>query len=493
MKIIIIGSGIAGLASAVRLQAMGFEVTVLEANAYFGGKLTAFTQNGFRFDAGPSLFTLPQLVLELFDIAKQDKKQFEYRQLAKACNYFYEDGTRFTAYHDKTKMARELKEKLNVTDTEPFFNYLQNAAFRYKTTAPLFIESSLHKARNFLNMATLKGILSIPKLNLFRSMNQENESMFANKKLVQYFNRFATYNGSNPYQSPALLNMIPHLESNIGTFFPKNGMHQISESIYKLAVDLGVKFEFNKSVTAIVLSENNKRVKGVRVNKAFYEADLVVSNMDIYPTYKKLLPHIKHPEKILQQEKSSSALIFYWGINRTFAELDLHNILFTPNYENEFRHIFDLKTIYNDPTIYINITSKYKPDDAPEECENWFVMINTPNNQGQKWDELIAKAKQNIIAKINRNLKTDITQHIVSESILDPRSIESKTSSYAGALYGNASNNRFAAFLRHKNFSSSIKGLYFCGGSVHPGGGIPLCLNSAKILSNLIKDDYKKP
>lgn len=493
MKIIIIGSGIAGLASAVRLQAMGFEVTVLEANAYFGGKLTAFAQNGFRFDAGPSLFTLPQLVLELFDIAKQDKNQFEYQQLAKACNYFYEDGTRFTAYHDKSKMALELKEKLNEADTKPFFNYLQNAAFRYKTTTPLFIESSLHKVQNFLNMATLKGILSIPKLHLFQSMNQENESVFANKKLVQYFNRFATYNGSNPYQSPALLNMIPHLESNIGTFFPKNGMHQISDSIYKLAVSLGVKFEFNKSVTAIVLGKNNTRVKGVQINNAFYEADLVVSNMDIYPTYKKLLPHIKHPEKILQQEKSSSALIFYWGINKTFAELDLHNILFTQNYKEEFRHIFDLKTIYEDPTVYINITSKYKTDDAPPGCENWFVMINTPNNQGQNWDELIVEAKRNIIAKINRILKADITQNIVYESILDPRSIESKTSSYAGALYGNASNNRFAAFLRHKNFSSSIKGLYFCGGSVHPGGGIPLCLNSAKIMSNLIKDDYKKP
>ena len=492
MKIVIIGSGIAGLASAVRLKAMGFKVTVLEANAYFGGKLTEFTQQGFRFDAGPSLFTLPQLVLELFDIAKQNKNSFEYLQLEKACNYFYEDGTRFTAYQQPEKMANELNQKLGLTKPKPFFQYLKNAEFRYKTTTPIFIESSLHKVKNFLNLATLKGILSILKLNLFNSMNHENEQIFADKRLVQYFNRFATYNGSNPYQSPALLNMIPHLESNIGTFFPKNGMHQISQSIYQLALGLGVKFEFNKKVSEIVLNQNNKQVKGVKVGEQFYEADIVLSNMDIYPTYKKLLPKVKHPEKILVQEKSSSALIFYWGINKQFAELDLHNILFTENYQAEFEHIFSKKTIYSDPTIYINITSKYKPDDAPTDCENWFLMINTPNNQGQNWDALIFEARKNIISKLNRLLKTDIEKYIVTENILDPRSIESKTSSHLGALYGNASNNRYAAFLRHKNFSSNIKGLYFCGGSVHPGGGIPLCLNSAKIAAGLIKDDYGK-
>jgi phytoene desaturase len=492
MKVIIIGSGIAGLASAVRLKAAGFDVTVLEANNYFGGKLTEFSQDGFRFDAGPSLFTLPQLVLDLFRIAKQNEKNFEYIQLEKACNYFYEGGTQFTAYHQSEKLANELQLKLGLTDTKPFFNYLQKAEFRYKTTVPIFIENSLHKLKNFMNWATFKGFFCVPMLNLFNNMNHENEQIFTDKRLVQYFNRFATYNGSNPYQSPALLNMIPHLESNIGTFFPKNGMHQISQSIYQLALGLGVKFEFNKKVSEIVLTQNNKQVQGVKVGEEFYEADIVLSNMDIYPTYKKLLHKVKHPEKILAQEKSSSALIFYWGINKQFEELDLHNILFTKNYEEEFKQIFRDKTIYQDPTIYINISSKYKTNDAPEGCENWFVMINTPNNQGQNWDELIAEARKNIVSKLNRLLKTDIEKHIVTENILDPRSIETKTNSHLGALYGNASNNIFAAFLRHKNFSCNIKGLYFCGGSVHPGGGIPLCLNSAKIAVDLIKDDYRK-
>ncbi|MGB3777889.1 MAG: phytoene desaturase, partial [Tunicatimonas sp.] len=139
-----------------------------------------------------------------------------------------------------------------------------------------------------------------------------------------------------------------------------------------------------------------------------------------------------------------------------------------------------------DPTVYLNITSKYKPDDAPPGCENWFTMINVPNNSGQDWDNLIERARSNVIAKLNRMLNTDVASLIVTESILDPRSIERKTSSSQGALYGNSSNNRYAAFLRHANFSRRFRGLYFCGGSVHPGGGIPLSLLSAKIMADQV-------
>ncbi|RYD91664.1 MAG: phytoene desaturase, partial [Sphingobacteriales bacterium] len=187
------------------------------------------------------------------------------------------------------------------------------------------------------------------------------------------------------------------------------------------------------------------------------------------------------------QERSSSALIFYWGMNKQFPKLDLHNIFFSADYEAEFNDIWQQKIIYHDPTVYLNISSKYKADDAPDGCENWFVMINVPSNSGQDWDSLIKQARQNIIIKLSRLLGKDISAYIKCESILDPQSIESRTSSYQGSLYGTSSNNQFAAFLRHANKSSKINNLYFCGGSVHPGGGIPLCLLSAKIVSDWIK------
>ena len=195
----------------------------------------------------------------------------------------------------------------------------------------------------------------------------------------------------------------------------------------------------------------------------------------------------KAPEKILQQPRSSSALIFYWGITKEFPQLDFHNIIFSDDYKTEFDYVFNRNSIYEDPTVYINISSKDEEGDAPVGHENWFVMINVPPNTGQDWDELIKNAKQNILKKLTRVLNEDISKLIDFEAILDPRTIESRTQSYQGALYGASSNNRFAAFLRHPNFKQGIKNLYFCGGSVHPGGGIPLCLLSGRIVSELIQ------
>ena len=199
------------------------------------------------------------------------------------------------------------------------------------------------------------------------------------------------------------------------------------------------------------------------------------------------MPAVKKPSKILNQPKSSSAILFYWGIKHEFRQLGLHNIFFSENYPEEFEAIFSNKTVYHDPTIYLNITSKHNPSDAPPGCENWFIFINVPNNSGQDWDLLINESKKNIIKKINRLLNTDISPMIETEIVFDPRIIESRTSSAFGAIYGNSSNNKFAAFLRHPNFSKEIKNLYFCGGSVHPGASIPLCLLSAKITTGLIK------
>jgi phytoene desaturase len=317
-------------------------------------------------------------------------------------------------------------------------------------------------------------------------MNQVNSKTFNNSKTIQFFNRFATYNGSNPFKAPSTLNIIPHLEFGYGTFFPKKGMVDITNSLVSLAERQGVKFIYNQKVEEILLKKN--KVSGVKINGIEISTDVLISNMDISPTYKYLLPKVETPIRVKNLESSSSALIFYWGISREFPELDLHNIFFTENYELEFSKIFQDKTVGDDPTIYVNISSKYKIDDAPEGCENWFVMVNVPANEGQDWDDIIAETRKNTISKLSRLLKVDLNAFIANESILDPRSIESKTSSYRGALYGSSSNHMMSAFFRHANFSSSIDGLYFCGGSVHPGGGIPLCLLSAKIVSGLIKN-----
>lgn len=483
-KIAIIGAGVAGLASACRLAAKGHQVTIFEANPYPGGKLSLVEQDGYRFDAGPSLFTLPELVDDIFrDAGKQPEDYFKHHSLATACHYFWTDGTFLKAASDREHFAQEVERVLDVP-AKTVSDYLQRSSRLYDTAGKLFLERSLHKLSSFLSSDVLKMVRRLHELNLFGTMHSENARKLRHPKLVQLFDRFATYNGSSPYQAPGIMNIIPHLEHNIGASFPVGGMHAITESLCQLAADLGVDFHYNSPVQEIITERNT--VKGVKVGEQSMAFDEVVSNMDIYPTYRRLMPTLSAPEKTLNQERSSSALIFYWGIEHSFPQLDLHNIFFSDNYEGEFRQIFEELRIPEDPTIYVNISSKEKPDDAPTGCENWFVMINVPSNQGQDWDTATNLLRMKVIDKLSKQLGTDIAPLIATESILDPRSIESKTSSWQGALYGTSSNNRYAAFLRHPNFHRKIKNLYFCGGSVHPGGGIPLCLLSARIVSELI-------
>jgi phytoene desaturase len=484
-KALIVGSGIAGISAAIRLRNKGFAVQVLEKNSYPGGKLTQISGNGFRFDAGPSLFTMPNLVTELFELSnKKATDYFNYEKLEVLCNYFYEDGTQISASADLDTFAAEIEHK--TTDSaEKVKKHLQKSAFIYETTKEQFLNKSLHKVASFLSISTLFSVVKLPFLNIFSSMNQVNENTFSDSKTIRLFNRYATYNGSNPYKAPGILNIIPHLEFGLGAYLPKGGMHEITNSLVKLAKDIGVEFHFNQEVTAINTEKNV--AKSVTTLTTNYDADIVVCNADIHSVYSKLIPSAKKLKEVDSQERSSSALIFYWGIDKEFPQLDVHNIMFTEDYKSEFEHIFDSKIIYNDPTIYINITSKKIKNDAPKGKENWFVMINVPSDYGQDWDKMIAHARKNILDKISRNLGEDIEKYIQFEEQLTPQLIQNKTGSYKGSLYGTSSNNRFAAFFRHKNFSSQYKNLYFCGGSVHPGGGIPLALLSAKIIDKHIK------
>ena len=427
---------------------------------------------------------MPHLVTELFKLAGEDvKNYFEFSKKEIACNYFWQDGTSFTAYGERKKFLKEVEKIFD----EPQYNvdqYLKKAKKKYDLTSSLFLEQSLHKLKTFISLDTLKALFQLKTFELQKSLHQANTQSFSSPHLIQLFDRYATYNGSDPYQTSGIMTLIQHLESAYGTFVPKKGMVSITESLFGLAKRLGVKFSFETGVKEIKV--NLGVVSGIKTNSGSFSSDYVISNMDVFHTYKKLLPNEIPPINRLKQERSSSAVIFYWGIKQSFPDLDLHNIFFSKNYKKEFQAIFKDKTVSEDPTIYINITSKEVVGDAPKGCENWFIMINTPADHGQDWTQIVNRLRSHIITNISKRLNVDLKNLIVCEEVLTPPDIESKTQSYMGALYGASSNDTMAAFLRHPNFSNRIKNLYFCGGSVHPGGGIPLCLLSAKIVDELI-------
>jgi len=486
-RAIVIGGGVGGLATAIRLagknsqskQTEKYSVTLYEKNENVGGKLAEFSQKGFRFDMGPSLFTMPEYFEDLFQsVGKKFEDYLPYKKLDKSCTYFFADGTSFVFYKDKNKLAQEAEDKLGLS-AAPIIKYLQESEKMYNGAGKLFIENSLHKLRTFFSKQALKSLPTLINPANLKSLHQKNKKNLQADKWVQVFDRYATYNGSSPYKTPAMMAIIPHLEHNIGTFFPKGGMFGIIKAMEKLAIDLGVKIETGLPVERLNLK--SKVIQSAIVGGQTVHADLFVSNMDIALTYKNLLNDSVKFKREIKKERSSSGLVFYWGVNKTFSELSLHNILFSGDYEKEFRQIFDQKEWPVEPTIYINISSKEEPEDAPERSENWFVMINTPAGINLS-TKSIEKIRTIIIGIISQRIQGFLESDIITERVLTPSDIDERTLSLQGALYGTASNSTMSSFTRHPNFKKEYKNLYFVGGTVHPGGGIPLCLNSAKIV-----------
>jgi phytoene desaturase len=489
-KASVIGSGIAGLAAAIRLAIRGFDVNVFERNEYPGGKLSLIEKDGYKFDAGPSLFTQPQYLEQLFHEAGESIDGFfEYQKVDLSCRYFFENGKIINAW---TEASRYEEELVNILGEKPgaLKNYLQQSASLYESVGSIFLNQSLHRLNTWLQPKVLKALGKVKPAHLFDSLHSFNQSKFTSAEAIQIFNRYATYNGSDPYQTPGMMSMIPHLELNQGTFYPKGGMISITNALYNLACKKGVQFHFNSQVQEIVTE--NRRIKGVIANDSLHSSEIVVSNADVYFTYQYLLKDNRKAEQLLKQERSCSGQIFYWGMNRSFPELHLHNIFFSSDYKKEFQLLFKKGKLYDDPTVYVNITSKMEDGLAPSGKENWFLLINAPAGTGENAESDRLKLRDKVIRKLSRMLQTDIASSIETEDFLNPERIEKRTGSYLGALYGTSSNSRSAAFLRHPNFHSSYKGLYFCGGSVHPGGGIPLCFKSAEIAVNEIEKEINK-
>ena len=263
-KAIVVGSGVAGLASAIRLAKIGFEVTVFEKNSYVGGKLSHFEQAGFAFDAGPSLFTQPQNVLDIFDFVGENVADyFDYCPVPIACTYFYPKGQFVKAYTDKQQFADELHTQLG-ENPDNVLNYLKDAELCYTHIGQFFIENSLHKLSTY-RWKDLKKDFQHTKLSyLINSLHSYNRKRFSQKETVQLFNRYATYNGSNPYAAPGMLSLIPHLEQNEGTFYPFGGMISITNALVKLAEKLGVCIELNTEVNQILSTD--KTISGVVAN-----------------------------------------------------------------------------------------------------------------------------------------------------------------------------------------------------------------------------------
>ncbi len=486
--IIIIGAGIGGLSAAIRLAAQGRRVLVLEKNAAVGGKMGEFRAEGFRWDIGPSVITMRPVFEELFRSAGREMEDLlRFEPADPLTRYFYPDGTRLDIRRDLSATLEQIGQ-LELKDVEGYQAFLRYAAELHRITGPIFIYDQPPRLSSLLRVAP--G--DIFKVDGLRRMQQAIDSFVRSPQLRQLLGRFATYVGASPYLAPATLNVIAHVELNQGVWYPEGGIYAIARALERLALDMGVEIRRECPVTGILL--DGERASGVRLaDGEQLPAAAIIANLDVSLVYGTLLPQKSPIRKRLRrleaQEPSCSGFILLLGVRGEHPELAHHNIFFSSDYPREFQQIFRQGEPPDEPTIYVAISSKSTPGDAPAGCENWFVLVNAPALD-ERWDwEAQGEAyAQNVLDWLARR-GYDLRSKLVCLRRITSLEIEQMTGARRGALYGASSNTRWAAFLRPHNRCPDVAGLYFAGGTAHPGGGVPLAALSGKVASQLLVQD----
>ncbi len=485
--VVIIGAGIGGLSAAIHLASAGRRVAVYEKNAAVGGKMAEVRRDGFRWDTGPSVITMRHVFEELF--ATAGRRLEDYLTLVPVeplTRYFYPDGVQLDITRSWPQMAAQI-ERLDARDVEGYLRYLAYAASLHRVTGSVFIYDQPPRLSSFAKV----DLADMLKVDPLRTMDQAIRGFVRSPHLRQLLGRFATYVGASPFRAPATLNVIAHVELTGGVWYPLGGIYAIARALEKLARELGVEIHTGCGVEEIRVSAD--QVQGVRLTSGeTVPCRAVIANVDVATVYERLLHHptsVPALNRLTKQEPSCSGFIMLLGVEGTDARLAHHNIFFSRDYRTEFDDIFSKGIPPRDPTIYVAITSKTDADDAPTGCENWFVLVNAPALGSQfDWEQGRAGYRDLVLERLAAS-GFDVRDRIRSEQVLTPVDIERMTGARRGALYGASSNNRFAAFLRPHNRAAGIKGLYFAGGTTHPGGGVPMVTLSGRVAAAMVMDD----
>jgi len=489
--VIVVGAGIGGLSAAIRLAAAGRRVLVLERNSSVGGKMAEWTDSGFRWDTGPSVVTMRPVLDELFSAAGRHLDAYlDLLPVEPLTRYFYPDGVRLDLSRDLSRTLEQIAA-LDPRDVDGYLSFLAYAARLHRLTSPVF---------TFGPPPLLASLTKIPlsdaasvALNSLQSMDAAIRARVRSPYLRQLLGRFATYVGSSPYQASAVLSVIAHVELNEGIWYPRGGVYAIARALEKLARELGIEIRTNTEILSISYSQNNKKLKATSVNlknNKKLTAKTVIANTDVATVYEKLLPpetHLQHQLKRLEKMPlSCSGFVLLLGVEGEHPQLAHHNIFFSSDYPREFQQIFHDGLPPDDPTIYVAITSKTDPTHAPPGCENWFVLVNAPAlNSRYDW----AAQRDEYAALVLRRLAErgfDLRGRLRVRRVLAPPELEQMSGARRGALYGISFNDRLAPFKRPGNRCREVDGLYFVGGTTHPGGGVPMVILSGKVAAEMI-------
>ncbi|RSK26391.1 phytoene desaturase [Bacillus sp. HMF5848] len=475
MKVIVIGAGLGGLSTAITLANLGHSVEIFEKNEHVGGKLMEVTSNnGFRFDFGPNTITMPQIFKQVIEqTGERAEDYFELVKLDRHTRNIFADGTSFDFSSNKEVMLSQLKS----LDPHGFKNlerFLREVRQLYNIAEHEFFPKIFSSLPDFLSPRLSRAFM---RVRPFQTLDSFFRIFFKNEQVIQAFNRYATYIGSSPYLTPATFALIAHLELNQGVYYVKGGNYNIARGFEKVAKKLGVKIHTSTSIKE-VLVENRQAVGVLLENGEKVGADAVIANADLLTTYQRLIPEVHRPSfpdsKIFKYDPSISAFVILAGVSKQFDKLLHHNVYFSSNYKREFTEIFKEKIYSDDPTIYICNSAFTDSTAAIEGGSNLFILVNAPALRKENGLQVNPEHYKNIIYDKLQEQGLDIRSHLSYERVITPSDIASSFAAFRGALYGISSNHRTDAFFRPSNVSPDVRGLYFVGGTTHPGGGSPM-------------------
>lgn len=489
--VVVIGAGIGGLSAAIRLAAQGVRVIVLEQNDAPGGKMREVRAAGFRWDTGPSVITMRPVFEELFAAAGHRlDDHLALRPVDPLTRYFYLDGKVLDATSDRQRMTEQIRQ-IDPHDVAGYSAYLDHAAFLHRVTGPLFVYGKRPGPADLLKVPVGDAL----RLEPFSKMHGSIAGYVRSPHLQKLFGRFATYIGSSPYDAPATLGVISHVELNEGVWYPEGGIFSIATCLHDLACQLGAEVRLGCAVQHITVQA--RQATGVMLtNGEEIRADAVLANVDTALVYNRLLPQGVAPagraRSLGLQRLSCSGFILLLGVKGQHEHLAHHNIFFPDDYRQEFVDIFDRGVPPKRPTVYVSITSKTTPQDAPAGCENWYILVNAPA-VGPEFDwNKQARAYRQVVLDQLEGFGLQLRDKIVVEKMITPIDIEARTASWRGALYGRLFDSPWVAFRRSTSRAGDIKRLYLAGGTTHPGGGVPMVMLSGKLAANAILEDVQE-
>ena len=496
----VIGGGLGGLAAACVLAARGYAVTLFEKSAWLGGKAAVLEADGFRFDMGPTILTVPSVLRRIFSEA--DRRLEDYLDLIRLdpqWRCFFADGTSLDLVEDADAMVAALQ------------TYAPDSAAGYKQFHALserlhrisdrhFFWKSIGGVRDMIDfragfsMSLMGDVLN---MRMGRSVAGTVRKFVPDPRVAQMLDHFTQYVGSCPESSPAVLCGIAHMQTTEGIWYPRGGTRAVPEALVRLGEELGVEYRTDTGITRVLTDASGKRVRGVETDSGeVLELAAVVSNADSARTHRELLQEsapraAKRFEKRRAYEAACSGVVLYLGLNKAYDHLLHHGFVFSQNPHEEFESIYRKGEPAADPTCYVASTARTEPATAPPGGDALYVLVHTPYlRPHHDWKAMLPAYRNVIIEKLKTTGQMpDIESRIVYESALTPQDIHDRYRVLNGAIYGLASHGKWNGAFKPANRSPDVKGLYLAGGAAHPGPGMPMVLMSGWIAADALDQD----